>query len=303
MNRKIFSSLTATQQNALRNAGRVAFTAEANAVAQREDDARRVICRIGIPFVQARPAQLTALRAAVQPVYSQIERDPDNAHAIRAIEKLKRNTPADVAMCSSQGTVVASVASRSTSIDGTYSTSFSKQQLAHSHSLTDAGETNDENWGTLAIRFDHGGMTSPSETHAQPERKPARTPSTATQSASRSTKPARDRIPLERLPGHAQVPARRVARRRSDTVPREASATRSLMKGSDHPGPGSPLHPPAPAVISSDDAFGDRPRDESRTRGWVWVSPGVRQPRTACPGRAYASERLGTLRSETCSRR
>jgi hypothetical protein len=46
-----------------------------------------------------------------------------------------------------------------TPIDGTWTTSFSKEELAHFPRLDDAGEVNDQNWGEFTFSFEDGGFT------------------------------------------------------------------------------------------------------------------------------------------------
>jgi outer membrane protein assembly factor BamB/class 3 adenylate cyclase len=54
----------------------------------------------------------------------------------------------------------APTASASTPLDGTYVTSFTRDELVASPLLTDAGEINDANWGKLTLMFSGGLVTS-----------------------------------------------------------------------------------------------------------------------------------------------
>jgi TRAP-type C4-dicarboxylate transport system substrate-binding protein len=154
-----FASLTRRQQQALRDAGPAAFAAQMKLISERDDYARRALCRIGTPLVRARSDDLAALRAAVQPVYAQIERGAGNAAALREIEALKGNAAPDAPTCRPGETSAAAPGGRATALDGTYRTSFTKQDLAQSPYLKEPGEINDRNWGALTLHLAHGRMT------------------------------------------------------------------------------------------------------------------------------------------------
>jgi hypothetical protein len=49
-----------------------------------------ILCRRGLRFLTASPADLLALRRAVQPVYDQLERDPQTRRYIRQIEAMRQ---------------------------------------------------------------------------------------------------------------------------------------------------------------------------------------------------------------------
>jgi TRAP-type C4-dicarboxylate transport system substrate-binding protein len=154
-----FASLTRRQQHALRDAGPVAFAAQMKVVSERDDDALRRLCRIATPFVRAQPSELAALRAAVQPVYGQIERGAGNAAALREILAMKGDAAPDAPACRHGDKPAATPDGQATALDGTYRTSFSKRELADSPDLMGAGEINDQNWGVLTVHLTHGRMT------------------------------------------------------------------------------------------------------------------------------------------------
>jgi TRAP-type C4-dicarboxylate transport system substrate-binding protein len=91
MNRKVFAGLTTEQKDILRNAGRASFGAE---LRQTEHDAAAAVaaaCRRGrLSFRSASPSELASLRAAVQPVYAELERDSLTREVIRVIRDLRR---------------------------------------------------------------------------------------------------------------------------------------------------------------------------------------------------------------------
>ena len=226
INAEKFASLTPRQRHALRDAGRDAFAAQMKLVSERDEEARRVLCKLGVPFVRAQSEELAALRAAVRPVYAEIERGAGNAAALREIETIKGGAAPDAPACEPTKTSAAGAAGRSTPIDGVYRTSFSKQELAHSPYLTDAGEINDGNWGVLTLRLTHGRMTF---TFRNPRE---RGMSTGRYTVKGNTihlsqrRHRRDlRLPLEPVPRHTEVPARPEARRRSDPLFGETLAT------------------------------------------------------------------------------
>ena len=90
---KLFASLTPLQQRALRQAatGRCARRRRTSSTLDR--DSAGNICRAGfVKLATATDGDLMALRRAVQPVYSDLERDPGTRRAITAIEQLKRGS-------------------------------------------------------------------------------------------------------------------------------------------------------------------------------------------------------------------
>lgn len=92
MNRKAFARLTADQRKILLDAGHDALAPE---LRQIEQDARAGMseaCRRGqVSFVTASTPELAALREVVQPVYDELERDPQTRDVIAAIEHMRRD--------------------------------------------------------------------------------------------------------------------------------------------------------------------------------------------------------------------
>jgi TRAP-type C4-dicarboxylate transport system substrate-binding protein len=160
MNADRFASLTRRQQQALRDAGPAAFGALMKKASESDDEARHLLCRIGTPFVRARSGQLAALRAAVQPVYAQVERGTGNAATLRQIEAIKGDAAPDAPVCKPGETSKASAGGHATPIDGDYRTSFSKRELEDSPDLADKGEINDGNWGAFTLHLTHGRLTA-----------------------------------------------------------------------------------------------------------------------------------------------
>ena len=163
INRETFESLTPSQQEALQTAG--------SAVASRQLDLEQTFsvenmgaeCRHGLRFVRASNQDLVALRRAVQPVYDQLERDAETKSLLQRILAMKHETRAastpDNPRCSPSNAAAGGVTQKVTALDGVYRTSFTREELVKSPLLIDSGEINDENWGDLTLRFDHGRVT------------------------------------------------------------------------------------------------------------------------------------------------
>jgi TRAP-type C4-dicarboxylate transport system substrate-binding protein len=90
-NGKAWAGLTAAQRRVLREAVTGDLAAETNLVRGNERTDTAILCRRGLlRFLTASPADLAALRRAVQPVYDQLERDPQTRRYIRQIEAMRK---------------------------------------------------------------------------------------------------------------------------------------------------------------------------------------------------------------------
>jgi TRAP-type C4-dicarboxylate transport system substrate-binding protein len=163
INRKTFESLTPSQQQALQTAGSAVLSRQLDKAQADDAEGLGTECRRGFPFVHASNQDLAALRRAVQPVYDQLERDAETKSFLQRILAMKHETPAastpDNPPCSPSSTAAGEVAQKVTALDGAYRTSFTREQLAKSPLLADAGEVNDQNWGDFTLRFDRGRVT------------------------------------------------------------------------------------------------------------------------------------------------
>lgn len=159
MNRRAYERLSADQRKALEGAAEDAFEPESRLVDQIASEEAGAICRGAARVVDATPAQLAALRSAVQPVYAMIERGPGNRAALERIAELKGDAPADAVKCSSATALPPEAPAAARELEGTYRTSFTEQELATSDLLMDGGELNDENWGELTLRLRDGRFT------------------------------------------------------------------------------------------------------------------------------------------------
>jgi TRAP-type C4-dicarboxylate transport system substrate-binding protein len=159
INRKVFESLTAGQQDALRGVGPAVVSRQLAFLRGLNDEDRGILCRRGLRFVRASDRDLADLRRAVQPVYGQLERNAQTRSLLRRIQAMKRETAAapDAPACSPSSAAVAS--QQATMLDGVYRTSFTREELAASPLLMDPGEASDENWGRFTLTLQHGRVT------------------------------------------------------------------------------------------------------------------------------------------------
>ena len=90
--RKAFERLSSEQQKALREAAAATLAASLEDNSTDAADLER-LCQAGVQLARATPADLTALRQAVEPVYEMIRRDPATAKILDDIEQLKSAAP------------------------------------------------------------------------------------------------------------------------------------------------------------------------------------------------------------------
>jgi TRAP-type C4-dicarboxylate transport system substrate-binding protein len=167
INRKAFESLTPSQREALQAAGSAVLSRQLDQQQSFSAEDEGVLCRRGLRFVQASDQDLTALRRAVQPVYDKLETNAETRSFLQRILAMKHETRAaatpDSPRCSppSKGTSAGTggASEEATALDGVYRTSFTREELAKSPLLTDAGEVNDQNWGDFTLTFDRGRVT------------------------------------------------------------------------------------------------------------------------------------------------
>jgi hypothetical protein len=93
-NRTVFESLTAAQQDALRQAGLAAVPRQLAFLGTLAEEDRELLCRRGLRFVRASGRDLAGLRRAVQPIYDQLERNADTRSSLQRIQTMKRETAA-----------------------------------------------------------------------------------------------------------------------------------------------------------------------------------------------------------------
>ena len=96
-NGKTWASLTPAQRDILRQAATADLAPETQVVRDNEGADTAILCRRGLHFLTASPADLLALRQAVQPVYDQLQRDPQTRRYIQQIAAMSSGVPAEPA--------------------------------------------------------------------------------------------------------------------------------------------------------------------------------------------------------------
>jgi TRAP-type C4-dicarboxylate transport system substrate-binding protein len=168
INQKVFQSLTASQQDALRGVGPAVVSRQLAFLRGLNDEHRGILCRRGLRFVRASDRDLAGLRRAVQPVYDTIARNAQTRTLLRRIQAMKHETAAapDAPACSPSSAAPAAASQQATVLDGVYRTSFTRDELAASPLLVDPGEASDENWGRFTLTLQHGRVTLDQRTDA-----------------------------------------------------------------------------------------------------------------------------------------
>jgi TRAP-type C4-dicarboxylate transport system substrate-binding protein len=154
-NAGFFDRLNADQQAALRSAGRNNLEASIAGRAQFLANILGELCAGGITIKDASHTARANLRAAVQPVYDELEKDPGTRATIMAIEALRASlrAPADTLTCDrpTREPPPASGMQVNSPIVGTWTTSFTRDALEASP-LTDLQELLfDETWGDFTL--------------------------------------------------------------------------------------------------------------------------------------------------------
>ena len=90
ISRTAFDRLPSAQQAILRRAGREALAPVLDRIEKEQRAALELVCSRGkLTFATASSSQLAALRAAVRPVYDQLERDPETKRLIAEIGSMR----------------------------------------------------------------------------------------------------------------------------------------------------------------------------------------------------------------------
>ena len=110
-----------------------------------------ILCRRGLPFLDASPADLAALRRAVQPVYAQLDRDPQTRGYISQIEAMRQGTPAEPAPGCAPA---ARAAGRAGPLDGVWRYADTPADLRAAG--VPQGDIVPENYGTFTMVIDRG---------------------------------------------------------------------------------------------------------------------------------------------------
>jgi TRAP-type C4-dicarboxylate transport system substrate-binding protein len=158
-NARTWAALTPAQQGVLRQAVTDDQPVETQFVSDNEQSDTAILCRRGLMnFLTASPADLAALRQAVQPVYDQLERDPQTLGYMRQIEAMSEGVPAPpVPSCAH----IAQVAGSAGPLDGVWRFTTTAADLRAAG--TPQSDIVPENYGTFTIVFDRGRFASTQE--------------------------------------------------------------------------------------------------------------------------------------------
>jgi TRAP-type transport system periplasmic protein len=164
INHTVFESLTPSQQDALRQAGSAVLSRRLDEQQGISAEDGGILCRRGLRFLRASNQDLATLRRAVQPVYDKLEGNAETRSFLQEILEMKHENRAastpDNPPCSPSSATAGAADPKATVLDGVYRTSFTREELAESPLLIDAGEINDGNWGDLTLTFDRGRVTA-----------------------------------------------------------------------------------------------------------------------------------------------
>jgi TRAP-type C4-dicarboxylate transport system substrate-binding protein len=151
-NGRTWAALTPAQRSILTRAVTGDLAAETNVVRSNERTDTAILCRRGrLRFLYASPAGLAALRRAVQPVYAQLERDPQTRRFIRQIEAMRQEiSPEPPPACPS----AAQLAGKAGPLDGVWRFTATPADLRSAG--WSQGDVVPENYGTFTIVIDRG---------------------------------------------------------------------------------------------------------------------------------------------------
>ena len=100
ISRRAFLRLGRAQREVLRRAGREAAAPVRARIEMEQREALAEMCERGsLRLASASPSELAALRAAVRPVYRELERDPDTRKLIAEITRIKRGITSEPLRC------------------------------------------------------------------------------------------------------------------------------------------------------------------------------------------------------------
>ena len=150
-NDNTWARLTTAQRHILSQAVTDDQAAETNFVRGDERTSIAILCRRGLPFLDASPADLAALRRAVQPVYAQLDRDPQTRAYISQIEAMRQETPAEPAPGCAPA---ARAAGRAGPLDGVWRYADTPADLRAAG--VPQGDIVPENYGTFTMVIDRG---------------------------------------------------------------------------------------------------------------------------------------------------
>ena len=149
---KTWAALTPAQRRILSQAITGDQAAETNVARYNERIDTAIMCRRGLRFLTASPADLAALRRAVQPVYHQLQRDPQTGRYIRQIEAMGKGVAAEPAPGCGHA---ARPAGKAGPLDGVWQFTTTPADLRALAGVSQ-GDIVAENYGTYTFVIDRG---------------------------------------------------------------------------------------------------------------------------------------------------
>jgi len=150
-NGKAWAGLTPAQRRILRQAVTGDQAAETNVVRDNERTDTAILCRRGLRFLTASPADVAALGRAVQPVYHQLEHDAQTRRYIRQIEAMRQGISPEPAPGCAQ---VPRLAGKAGPLDGVWQFTTTAADLRAAGASQ--GDIVPENYGTYTFVIDRG---------------------------------------------------------------------------------------------------------------------------------------------------
>jgi TRAP-type C4-dicarboxylate transport system substrate-binding protein len=157
-NGKAWASLTPAQRRILRQAAADDLAPDSQVVRDNEGADTAILCRRGLHFLTASPADLLALRRAVQPVYDQLQRDPQTRRDIQQIEALRQRVSPELAPGCAQ---TPPLAGKAGPLDGVWRFTDTPADLQAIG--TPQGDILPENYGTSTMVIDRGRFAATTE--------------------------------------------------------------------------------------------------------------------------------------------
>jgi TRAP-type C4-dicarboxylate transport system substrate-binding protein len=156
MNKRSFDGLSAQQRRALTTAGPAAVAPTVKLFKEFDTQTTGVLCNRGLKLVNATDSDLRALRRALRPVFTALQRDAQTQSAIKQIQSMKSDLGAagapSVSKCGASPTVGMG---QSAPINGTYHSTVTRAQLL-SDPTADPGEDNTSNYGHFTLTIGDG---------------------------------------------------------------------------------------------------------------------------------------------------
>jgi C4-dicarboxylate-binding protein DctP len=155
-NPRALTSLSKTQRRALLEAGLRVLPAVTNATVVSDRDSAAQLCRSGFKLISATPTALQNLRAAVQPVYTALDRNAVTRGYVSQIRAMGTAdaTPQDLS-CAGHTAAQRPRAAAASPLDGVYRMSVSAAALAK-HDHVAVSHAIPENYGNFVLVIDRG---------------------------------------------------------------------------------------------------------------------------------------------------